>query len=61
MAIHETIGDVGDLDHPLTAPGYHFRPIVVVGLAAVASIGYPDDLERRWTQVCKIILLKLLF
>src|SRR5258705_10461218 len=42
----------GDLDHPMTAPGYPSRPIVVVGLAAVGSIDYPDDLEVRWTHVC---------
>ena len=55
------LGTWGDLDHPMTAPGYPSRPIVVVGLAAVGSIDYPDDLELRWTHVCKIILLKLLF
>jgi hypothetical protein len=55
------LGMWGDLDHPLTAPGYPFRPIVAVGLAAVGSIDYSDGFELRWTQVCKIIILKLLF
>jgi hypothetical protein len=55
------LGTWGDLDHPLTAPGYPSRPIVVVGLAAVGSIDDPYEPERRWTHVCKIIRLKSLF
>jgi hypothetical protein len=55
------LGTWGDLDHPLTAPGYPSRPIVVVGPAAVGSIDYPDDLELRWTHVCKILYVNYLF
>jgi hypothetical protein len=59
--IHQSVGKGVDLEHVVTASGYPSRHMVVVGLAAVDSIDYYDDLERRWTQVCKNIRLKLLF